>query len=832
MTVFINDIIFDNTDPVALEGEWQPSLGAFPPATVEGRMRVATDSGSVGGMDFTTGETIIYDDGSWRKISPPDVNDLIFKGQIDASTTSTYPSSPNIGDVYEISVAGTIQGTPFYVGDMIYYNGSGFQYLRKNQLPFSDITDDGSPTGTTLQSAIDSANTAAQRANETIVFKPGSTNSPTYPFRFSDWTDAFNAVNALSDGIEATLIIDTTDSTTTTTVPGQNASYYTAVVPDGTWDFGERTVTIKGVVAPKDMNVTFTNQFSSVLHFPNTGNAVEIRNVTKVENLIVKNDLVGGRVCFNNGEQFPGGVRTTGSNNYSPFTKDVTFENVIFSGGFGAVDSSIISVADAAIRRILFKGSVEFIGVAYSVIRQVGTVSGTFLDVEFACSDIINTSTLRLVDADSALANGSNFRLTMKNPCDEGQSFSNFFIRHNNGATTDPSENYLNRAYEGSITKVVPVRSQIVYRPGGNVNDSVTGVFTTWPNVIADATTLKEFHDEITIYVDSLTDIGSVLPTVTNPRTGGSMKYAALDGNALPSGADYIIEGLHGTNGDSTAIRFSGTNTISPFINFFSGRVVFKNIEFIARENAQYRFFGSKMIFEDVILTMPLFNPVPTFYSTIFDVINVSSVEFRGTFEYYNGNSHTGDATSVAMSPFNVFFNSSGDPFPFDFNTTSINVNGTDARLARIEFTTDCELNFNTLLSTDATAARNVNVAVETGTLIKQAPKIVGRHMDVNALPGATTAYTLTSLDAGSVILFDTTSACTITLPQQSTEAVVGTPTFNFRNKQSGQITLVTQGSDTIAGAGTVTVDATKLNSVYLEEAGTPNSWVSVGALI
>ena len=48
---------------------------------------------------------------------------LIFKGTHDASTTN-YPSSPSTGDYWKISVAGTISGTDYAIGDAIIYNGS------------------------------------------------------------------------------------------------------------------------------------------------------------------------------------------------------------------------------------------------------------------------------------------------------------------------------------------------------------------------------------------------------------------------------------------------------------------------------------------------------------------------------------------------------------------------------------------------------------------------------------------------------------------------------------------------------------------------------------
>lgn len=48
---------------------------------------------------------------------------LVFKGRFDASK-GTLPASPNLGDFYLVSVAGTINSVKYGVGDMLFYDGT------------------------------------------------------------------------------------------------------------------------------------------------------------------------------------------------------------------------------------------------------------------------------------------------------------------------------------------------------------------------------------------------------------------------------------------------------------------------------------------------------------------------------------------------------------------------------------------------------------------------------------------------------------------------------------------------------------------------------------
>lgn len=82
------------------------------------------------------------------------------------------------------------------------------------------------------------------------------------------------------------------------------------------------------------------------------------------------------------------------------------------------------------------------------------------------------------------------------------------------------------------------------------------------------------------------------------------------------------------------------------------------------------------------------------------------------------------------------------------------------------------------------------------------------------------TAHTVTEADFGKVLLFDTTNAVTLTVPDVATEDLPDGFYVYARNKQAGVITVTPTGTDVIGGAGTVTSDPEKLLSVYKEADG------------
>jgi hypothetical protein len=62
---------------------------------------------------------------------------LVFKGRFDASK-GTFPVSPGLGDFYIVSVTGTIGAVKFTSGDMLFYDGSGWDRID-NQSTVSSV---------------------------------------------------------------------------------------------------------------------------------------------------------------------------------------------------------------------------------------------------------------------------------------------------------------------------------------------------------------------------------------------------------------------------------------------------------------------------------------------------------------------------------------------------------------------------------------------------------------------------------------------------------------------------------------------------------------------
>lgn len=103
----------------------------------------------------------------------------------------------------------------------------------------------------------------------------------------------------------------------------------------------------------------------------------------------------------------------------------------------------------------------------------------------------------------------------------------------------------------------------------------------------------------------------------------------------------------------------------------------------------------------------------------------------------------------------------------------------------------------------------------------------VSSYIESKAIAG--TSHTVTADDLDQVLVFDTPDPVTVTLPNQATEALLQGHSGGARNKQAGKITFQTQGSDVLAGAGSVTADPGKTAFFYLEEAADPATWVTAG---
>lgn len=57
---------------------------------------------------------------------------LYYKGQYDADANNEYPLEPSQGDYYVVSVAGTIAGTEYDIGDWMVYNGTTWDNISKD----------------------------------------------------------------------------------------------------------------------------------------------------------------------------------------------------------------------------------------------------------------------------------------------------------------------------------------------------------------------------------------------------------------------------------------------------------------------------------------------------------------------------------------------------------------------------------------------------------------------------------------------------------------------------------------------------------------------------
>ena len=92
------------------------------------------------------------------------------------------------------------------------------------------------------------------------------------------------------------------------------------------------------------------------------------------------------------------------------------------------------------------------------------------------------------------------------------------------------------------------------------------------------------------------------------------------------------------------------------------------------------------------------------------------------------------------------------------------------------------------------------------------------------------TAHTLTLTDNGRLILFDDAADCTLTAPEQATEALPEGFNVIARNKGGGALTLANEGTDTTTGGTSWTTPASAA-TVMLETAGTPSEWLTIGDL-
>ena len=90
--------------------------------------------------------------------------------------------------------------------------------------------------------------------------------------------------------------------------------------------------------------------------------------------------------------------------------------------------------------------------------------------------------------------------------------------------------------------------------------------------------------------------------------------------------------------------------------------------------------------------------------------------------------------------------------------------------------------------------------------------------------PGATT-YTALGTDAGNLIVFDSASDCTLTMPENATEALTEGYEVSVIQVGSGDLNIVFEGSDTHTGVRIVQ-DKINPTRVKIMTAGSPNDWL------
>lgn len=97
----------------------------------------------------------------------------------------------------------------------------------------------------------------------------------------------------------------------------------------------------------------------------------------------------------------------------------------------------------------------------------------------------------------------------------------------------------------------------------------------------------------------------------------------------------------------------------------------------------------------------------------------------------------------------------------------------------------------------------------------------------------STTTYTITKGDWGRQLHFSHASGCTVTLPEQGTEALPARFFFDWVQKGAAQITFSTEGTDSIESLDSNTKSSAvgAPGRVQLEDDSDPNVWGLYGSL-
>jgi hypothetical protein len=127
-----------------------------------------------------------------------------------------------------------------------------------------------------------------------------------------------------------------------------------------------------------------------------------------------------------------------------------------------------------------------------------------------------------------------------------------------------------------------------------------------------------------------------------------------------------------------------------------------------------------------------------------------------------------------------------------------------------------------------AGALDNTLASIEVGILTPKANAEVAATLAYNDQSGTT--YLITSGDNGQIVTLNNASPITVTLPQDSTESQQNGFHCVIRQLGAGQVTVVTQGSDTLR-APTGTKTRVQYSSIFIDlpSAGSPQTWYLTG---
>lgn len=211
---------------------------------------------------------------------------LEYQGTFDASGGS-FPSSPSKGYYYVISIAGTISGATYKIGDWLAYNGSTWDKVDNQQTVTSVV----GRTGAITLAEGDITNLISDLAAKAPLISPAFTNTPTAPTATSGTNTSQIATTAY---VEGEIIANATPDATTS-VKGK---LQLAGDLGGTAASPKVKRTTRFIVAPYGDSRPADYTCASA-----TGNDVEINNALTAANALTNGgvvDLLDGTFVLSN----------------------------------------------------------------------------------------------------------------------------------------------------------------------------------------------------------------------------------------------------------------------------------------------------------------------------------------------------------------------------------------------------------------------------------------------------------------------------------------------------------------------------------------------------